>query len=92
MDTITQFHNALGTNNLDFIFQLMTTIAFTAAVIYAGKVAVAMHRERVTTIINQELEAEERALQAEVDAIDWDPEQDYSHRFDLVKRGQWLGK
>jgi hypothetical protein len=88
MDTVTQFHSMLGTNSLDFIFQLMSSIAFTAAVVYAGKVALAMHRERVTARLNQELEDDEQALQIKIDAINWDPEQDYSHRVDLIKRAQ----
>jgi L-ascorbate metabolism protein UlaG (beta-lactamase superfamily) len=88
MDIITQFHTALGTNSLDFIFQFMTSIAFTVAVIYAGKVALAMHRDRAAARFNQELEADEQALQEKVDAYAWDHEEDYTHKVDLIKRAQ----
>ncbi len=92
MDIVTQFHSVLGTSSLDFIFQAMASIAFTAAVIYTFKTALRMHHERAAERINQELEAEERAMQEKIDAVEWDPETDFSHKRDLIKRGQWLGE
>lgn len=186
MDTVTQLHNALGTDSIGFVFQAMASIAFTSAVVYAGSEALKIHKARkaaieadprfqfwplsekvttnhkaselaeamvqtmqdpywsqavrsivdeaatrlneikpvawglddliteirarqssassvetavaalteyfITSITARADAAEEAFENAEIDAYTWDPEQDYSHRVELMKNGQWLGK